>query len=83
MFSVYVAYNRKHSKIYIGQSDNIHERMAAHNDKRFNHSYTSRFDGEWELLYKEDVATRNEALKRERQLKSFRGREFIKSFIPR
>jgi len=72
-----------HGKIYIGQTDNLIVRIEAHRNKTFNNSYTSRFDGEWKLIYKEAVSTRHEALSREKQLKSFRGREFIKGFIPR
>lgn len=41
-----------------------------------------KFDGAWELIYSEDAKNREEALKREKQLKSYRGRQFIKRFIP-
>ncbi len=44
-------------------------------------SYISRFDGEWSLIYKEEAVDRNSAIKREKQLKSYRGREFIKNLI--
>lgn len=83
MYSIYAIYNKKHDKFYIGQSNNLDERLNAHDDKRFANSYTTRFDGEWKLIFKEDVATRSQALMREKQLKSFRGREFIRNFIPR
>jgi len=78
---VYALYNSKSSKIYIGQTANLEQRVVEHNQKRGNH-YTTRFQGEWELIYQESVSTRSEALKREKQLKSFRGREFIKQYIP-
>ncbi len=81
MFYVYAVYNKKHSKIYIGQTDNLEIRIKLHNSKEFKKSYTARFDGEWELVYKEIVDTRLDALKREKQLKSYRGREFIKNLI--
>lgn len=82
MFSVYALYNKKHKKIYIGQTNNLEERLELHKNKKFKNSFTSRFDGEWELIYTEEVENRNKALIRERQLKSFRGREFIKKHIP-
>ena len=47
----------------------------------FKHSYTSQFDGEWIIIYKEQVENRKQALIREKQLKSYRGREFIKKHI--
>jgi putative endonuclease len=52
-----------------------------HNNHTY-YSYTSKFDGEWQLVYQELVATRSQAMRRERQLKSGAGREFIKSYIP-
>lgn len=78
---VYALYNRANSRIYIGQTTDLEKRMAAHNEKRGNH-FTAKFQGEWELIYSESVATRSEALRREKQLKSFRGREYIKQYIP-
>ena len=83
MYIIYAIYNNKYKKFYIGQTDDIEKRLDLHNNKTFKHCYTSRFDGEWKLIYQEDVSTRQEALKREKQLKSFRGREFVKKFIPR
>lgn len=83
MFIVYAIYNKKHDKFYIGQTKSLDQRIKFHNDSTFRGCYTSRFDGEWELIYSEKVSTCQEALKREKQLKSFRGREFIKQFIPR
>lgn len=83
MYNVYAIYNQKHDKIYIGQSKNLNARLRLHKDHAFKNSYTSRFDGDWILIYVENKPTRQEALKREKQLKSYRGREFIKQHIPR
>ena len=79
--TVYALYNKHIKKIYIGQTNNIDRRLLEHNEKRGNH-FTSKSRGEWVLIYKESVATRSEALKREKQLKSGNGRVFIKQFIP-
>jgi len=81
MFFVYSIYNKKHDKIYIGQTEDLKMRLKLHNEGVFKKSYTSRFDGEWVLLYSEECKTRNESLKREKQLKSYRERQFIKEFI--
>lgn len=80
MFSVYAIYNPKHKKIYIGQTENLTERLRLHNEHTFK-GYTSSFDGEWQLIYSENVDTRQQALIREKQLKSHRGRQFIKQHI--
>ncbi|QQS69821.1 GIY-YIG nuclease family protein [Candidatus Saccharibacteria bacterium] len=81
MLEVYVLYNAVANKIYIGQTNNLKVRLASHNNKRGNH-FTAKFEGDWELIYSESVATRSEALQRERQLKSSRGRAFVKKYIP-
>lgn len=81
MFWVYTIYNQLNDKIYIGQTRDLAKRLSEHNQKRGNH-YTARFEGEWKLIYTESVTTRLEAVKRERQLKSQKGREFVKSNIP-
>lgn len=80
MYIAYSIYNYKHNKIYIGQTEDLSSRLLMHNNHTFK-GYTSQFDGIWELIYKEEVKTRVEALKREKQLKSYRGREFIKQFV--
>jgi len=81
MFYVYALYNKKNDKIYIGQAGNLDKRLAEHNNKLGNH-FTAKLDGEWILVYKENLNSRTEAIKREKQLKSYRGREFIKKHIP-
>ena len=81
MFYVYVIYNNSANKYYVGQTENIILRLQQHNNHTFK-SYTSKFPGEWELIHQESVATRSEALKRERGLKSGSGREYIKTIIP-
>ena len=81
MYYIYAIYNKQCDQYYIGQTFNLSDRLLDHNQHAFK-GYTSRFEGEWKLFYCEKVATRSEALKRERQLKSFRGREFIKKYVP-
>ncbi len=81
MYTVYAIYNKEAKKFYIGQTVNLETRLERHNQKTFR-GYTSRFDGLWDLIYSEEVGSRVQAIKREKQLKSFRGREFIKQRIP-
>lgn len=83
MYFVYSIYNRKHDKIYVGQTVNLEKRISEHNDYgNKTHKFTKSFDGGWILIYKEGVVSRSDALVREKQLKSYRGRQFIKQFIP-
>ncbi|PIS42130.1 MAG: endonuclease [Candidatus Kerfeldbacteria bacterium CG08_land_8_20_14_0_20_40_16] len=83
MFSVYVVYNRIYNKIYIGYTSDLEARLKRHNGilKNKKKSFTSKNKGKWELIYSEQSSTRKDAIKREKELKSYRGREFIKSKI--
>jgi len=82
MFYTYAIKNQN-NKIYIGQTIDLEVRLQRHNGllKNKNTSFTSKNGGNWELIYKEEFETRSEAMKREKELKSFRGREFIRSLI--
>lgn len=69
MYTVYAIYNEETEKIYIGQTQNLEERLLLHNQKTFDNSYTARFDGVWKVIYSEKASSQVEALKREKQLK--------------
>ena len=81
-FFTYVLKNSQTNKIYIGQTINLKSRIDRHNNllKNKNSSFThkNKKDGEWLLIYSEEFTERKLAVKREKELKSYRGREFIK-----
>ena len=77
MYSVYVLHSET-GVVYIGQTDNLEKRLAQHNSGKS--AYTNRCK-HWELVYEEECPNRTEALKRERQLKSGRGRVFIQDLL--
>lgn len=81
MYTVYAIYNKEAGKFYIGQTVDLEKRLQLHNSRAFG-GYTSRFSGQWIVIYSEEHSTRQEALRREKQLKSFQGRRFVKKFIP-
>jgi len=74
MFTVYVIQSRK-GLVYIGQTSDLQLRLERHNSGMSR--YTKR-DGSWHVVYSEEFHTRTEAMKRERWLKSGKGREFLK-----
>lgn len=79
MYTVYVLYSKNCNKIYIGQTADIERRLFEHNNGLLSY-YTKRYIP-WQIIYTEDYPARNEALKREKQLKSQKGREFIWNLI--
>ena len=79
MITVYALCSTKFDKIYIGQTDNLERRLFEHNNGLLS-TYTKRYKP-WQIIYTEEYQTRSEALKREKQLKSQKGREFIWKII--
>ena len=83
MYTVYALYNFAHQKIYIGQTKDLRNRLRLPKKAIFRTAYTTRFSGDWVVIYTEQTSDRASALRREKQLKSYRGREFVKTHIPR
>ena len=79
MFTVYALYSSTYNKIYIGYSSNLEDRLLSHNELATK-GYTVRFRP-WTVVYTEDYKTKEEAMFREKQLKSAKGREFIWGII--
>ncbi len=79
MFHVYVIKNN-FGKRYTGQTEDLESRLKRHNGelKSKARSYTKLNSGIWELVYQEVYETREEAVKREKELKSYQGRQFLK-----
>jgi putative endonuclease len=79
MFTVYVLYSASFDKIYIGYTSNLDERMLSHNSLS-KKGFTSRFRP-WSLVYTEEFSAKIDASKREKELKSAKGRKFIWDLI--
>ena len=75
MFYVYVIQNSK-GDVYKGHSDNIQKRISEHNR---GDTKSTRKANDWELKYSEVFEKREEAIKREKYLKSAAGRRFLKN----
>ena len=79
MFYVYALYSKDFDKIYIGFTSDLNARLNAHNHES-NTGWTSKFKP-WILFYNEEFMNKSDAMKREKQLKSSRGRVFIRSLL--
>ena len=75
MFTVYALYSPTHEKIYIGFTSNMEQRLLSHN-KLGKKGWTIKFRP-WELVFTEEFEGKKEAMKREKQLKSAKGREYV------
>ncbi len=76
MFTVYVLYSKNFNKIYIGFTSDLQKRFLSHNELGTK-GWTIKFRP-WEIIHTEEFATKTEAMKREKQLKSSRGRFWIR-----
>jgi putative endonuclease len=79
MFHVYVLYSEKFQKIYIGMTSNLEARLKSHNELGTK-GWTIKFRP-WVILFTEQYDSKKNALIREGQLKSAKGREFIWGII--
>jgi putative endonuclease len=79
MFIVYALYSSQFDKIYIGFTSNLEQRLLSHNQLS-KKGYTVKYRP-WKLFYSESHATKIEAMRREKQLKSARGREFLRMML--
>ncbi len=79
MFTVYILYSERYDKIYIGYSSDLKKRFKSHNELA-KKGWTVRFRP-WEIVYTETFERKQDALQREKQLKTSRGRAFIREKI--
>ena len=78
LYFVYVLANLK-DEIYIGQTSHLSCQFDQHNDPEFQGTlHTKRHLGPWRMIYSETYATRAKAMGREKQLKTSRGRTWIR-----
>ncbi len=76
MYFVYVLYSEKAHCKYTGYTQDLTRRLNEHNQEILGKFTKGK--GPWILIYHEEFATRKEALLREKELKTGKGRDFIK-----
>jgi putative endonuclease len=79
MFTVYVLHSEAFNKIYIGYTSDLDSRFLSHNQLA-TQGYTVKFRP-WKIIHTEIFETKSLAMKREKQLKSAKGRTFIWQLI--
>jgi putative endonuclease len=79
MYTVYVLYSKSANKIYIGFTSDLNQRLISHNHPK-NKGWTAKFKP-WVLVYSENFELKSQAMKREKELKSFQGRQFVWSKV--
>ncbi len=78
MYWAYVLKSKTSGKLYYGQTNDLEKRVYSHNHGL---SRYTRKRGPWELVYSKNFATRAEAMRFEKFLKSGKGRQLIKDIL--
>jgi putative endonuclease len=78
-YFTYVLYSASFDKIYIGFTKDLTNRFLSHNEKA-QKGWTVRFRP-WEVLFYETFSSKSEAMRREKELKTSRGRNYIRNFL--
>jgi len=76
MYHVYVIYSEQIKRKYTGHTENLERRLNQHNLGLLG-TYTKN-KGPWRLIYSEQFDTRSKAIGREKELKTGKGRDFLK-----
>jgi putative endonuclease len=79
MFTTYILYSQKLNLFYIGfTADSIQNRISKH---MASHKGFTAKAKDWKVVHTEIFSTKTEAMKREKQLKSWRSHIRIKELI--
>ncbi|MGY6559404.1 MAG: GIY-YIG nuclease family protein [Nitritalea sp.] len=79
MFTVYALYSQKFDKIYVGFTSNLEQRLLSHNHLG-KKGWTIKYRP-WSVFHTETFKTKSEALKREKELKTGNGRQFLRALL--
>jgi len=77
MYTVYILYLKAHDKTYTGYTSDLIQRFYSHNihsNKDWTRSYRP-----WLVAYCEVFEEKSDAIRREKELKSGKGREWVKN----
>jgi putative endonuclease len=78
VYSVYILRSKTTDHYYTGSTSKLLSRIEQHNTDA---SRSTKNRGPWELVHHEDFQSRSEAMRRERELKTGKGREELKRLL--
>jgi putative endonuclease len=79
MYTVYILYSAISDKYYVGfTGDTIEERLRKHNSH--HKGFTGKF-GDWKIVFTEQYQQKEEAMKRELEIKGWKSRVRIENLI--
>ncbi len=77
-YTVYILQSDRDGSFYIGHTVRLDERLRRHNEGR---SSFTKAKIPWKLIYHEIYGSRAEAMRREREIKRMKSREYIEQLV--
>jgi putative endonuclease len=78
MYFIYVLQSVKDGKYYIGQTNNLNERLLRHNSGQVTSTKNRR---PFKIIYRETFENRSESIFREKQIKAMKGGNKFRELI--
>ena len=78
MYYVYIIKSKTKERFYTGSSENVHKRLNSHNSGKVKSTKAYKPQ---KIVYLETFENKNEALKREKQIKSYKSGNAFKKLI--
>ena len=77
-YFVYILQSERDGSYYIGHTSDLEDRLRRHNEGR---SVYTRAKVPWRLIHQEVFHSRSDAIKREKEIKAKKGREYIEHLV--
>jgi putative endonuclease len=74
MYTTYILYSQVTTKYYVGQTNDIEDRLKRHNA---GESHSTKHGGPWMIMWSETFKTRSEAVLKERKIKGRGAKRFL------
>ena len=78
MYTVYILYSEKIDRYYVGYTSDMGRRLGEHNRKKGKYTDAGI---PWVQVHGEGYATREEAMRREREIKGKKSRRYIEDLV--
>ena len=77
-YFVYILQSERDGSYYVGHTSNLEDRLKRHNERR---SVYTRAKAPWKLIHQETFESRSDAMKREREIKAKKVRDYIEHLV--
>lgn len=78
MYKTYILKSEKIDRYYIGHASDLEARLKRHNSRKVK---STKAYAPWRIVYFEKFSTKNEAYRREKQIKSYKKGEAFKKLM--